>query len=195
MAKKVFEESSTLEVFSRKIKVPSKTCLILHLLYHSTKKGYFDTGLRPLFDLNELLADLDDSEVKELIKEASFFSLDEEAKVFISLISKNTNEKNIIDKQLLLKEILVSPHINLRIQELAMESNFYQRVKKIFKLLFSSEENIRREFNVLADSNYKNFYFKRWKRQISQFGKYINIFLFQYKYLKKRAKLIKKFYS
>ncbi len=193
LSKALFEDVKTFYFHGSNIKTSSLSSCLSHLAYHATKKGNFDIGLRSIFDLKALSrfsSEEDKIKIKNISSECRF---SKESELFLSIIeSKDKSCGN--RKTYLLKELIFSPNINIKIQEFFLKESLIQKFKHIFTLLFVNKHHIKREFQS-ETTFFISSYFARWARQIRQFGNYMYLLIFKKELFKRRAKLIKEFYK
>ena len=194
LAEDMLNEISSKNFLSKNIKTANRKQMIIHLIYHATKKGSFDNGLMPFFDLYDLVRDLKREDILDLIEYSRIFNLSCETKVFLSTISMIEDTPDLRKKEELLKKIVLTPHVNTKIQEIVMEKNLGNKIIKIFKLIFVNKKELKREFQSNGEKAL-NLYKSRWTRQLNQFKKYIKMYIFNQRFLKRRAQYIKEFYE
>tara|TARA_B100000963_G_scaffold284188_1_gene252968 strand:- start:24064 stop:25230 length:1167 start_codon:yes stop_codon:yes gene_type:complete len=190
LSNNLFKDVKYFSIYGNVIKTSSLSSCISHLIYHASKKGNFDIGIGPIFDLNflsQFISEKDMNNIRNISDECGF---KHESESFLELIEN----KNLSDNVYLLKELILSPNINTKIQEFFLHKSFFQKSKDFYKLLFVSKKHIRREFQTKENFLLRR-YFARWLRQFSQLSKYIYLLIFKRGIFKKRAELIRRFYK
>ncbi len=187
----LFESAKSFSIHGKNIKSSNLSSCISHLIYHTSKKGNFDIGLVSIFDLKFLskFTSLDDLKEIQRISDKCGFGLESES--FLEIIKSKKSSKS---KSYLIKELIFSPNLNIKIQEFFLKKSSYQKLKYIFNSLFVSKKLINREFQRKKGFLVSN-YFARWKRQFNQFNSYIYLLIFKREVFKRRSKLINKFYE
>ena len=192
LSEALFENVKDFPIHGANIKTSCISSCISHLIYHASKKSNFDVGLGSVFDLKSLSRFASKEDLKEVMRISDDCGYGKESESFLNIIQKQgiSHQKNTF----LLKELIFSPNVNLKVQEFFFKESILQKFKHIFKLLFVSKHHIKREFQS-ENRFFGGGYFLRWMRQINQFGHYAYIVIFKGKVLKKRAEQMKKFYK
>ncbi len=184
----LFEKKRLIKVHNNEVCVPCFDSLFTHLVFHSSKKGYFDVGLMALVDLIQIFDKVDRNEVLKISKN---IELQEMTELFIELIESN-KIKNLTlnDKVEKLKEVLIFPALNSKITEIFIQESFLDMFRKFKDILFVSKYDLQKEFGTNGSSAGSFYLLRRWTRQINKFFLQI-LFVFKNLILVvKRAKII-----
>ena len=161
------------------IYVPPNEENLLHLIYHSSKKGLFDAGISTVMDI---------SKFKKQFKISSerLYSLSKNINM-MQLTKKYMEIKNHSE----LKKIYFFPVINKKISEIHLEIGLLNKVKKIIKKAYAPKNFIKREFGY-KDGFFNEFFYRivRFFRQIKQFAYLILVSFRDTKLIRKRNDLI-----
>ena len=187
----LFESAKSFSIHGKNIKSSNLSSCISHLIYHASKKGNFDIGLVSIFDLKFLskFTSLEDLNEIQRISNKCGFGLESES--FLEIVRSNKSSKG---KSYLIKELIFSPNLNIKVQEFFLKKGPYQKLKYIFKSLFVNKQLINREFQR-KKGFLVSYYFARWKRQFNQFNSYIYLLIFKREVFRRRSKLINEFYK
>ncbi len=193
LSKKMLEEKRAFSIHGKNIQTTNLYLHIAHLIFHSSKKGNFDVGIGSVFDFIYLTKFLKNDCIKKVIEISNLCNFSLEAKTFFEIFIDDPSKKNIM-KFTTFKELIFSPNLNTKIQEVFLEKSFLNKVKKIYLLVFVRKDYLKREFNI--DKNHiAKVYILRWVRQFKQFNKYLYLILFNSNDFKRKSILIKRFYQ
>lgn len=167
-------KKKTQDLYNRKINFCEESYLILHLIYHGTSKGFFDSGLNYVLDLKKIFKEKK-IKIDSLIKLAKKYNLYKETILSLNLLLEidyvnsylKINNK-YLDKELIkdTKFLLVSKTSKPGLDYIIYDSG-EKLIKRLYKSFFVSKEIVRREFLISKKNPLIYFYYlSRWTRQI-----------------------------
>ena len=179
LGEEILRNKKNIVIYNKTLSVCDENHLFLHLVFHGTKKDFFNAGPMFIIDLIKLF-EKKEVEISKILDLSLKFNLYKETILSLNLIAEKNNKiKDYITRHNLkldmevvnsAKYLVLNRTSNEQILRITYEKNLYRKIQKVFKLFFISREQISREFFLNKNNSCLIFYYpRRWIRQIKTF--------------------------
>jgi hypothetical protein len=191
-SKLLLEKNTQLLIGNHKLPTLSNEYLIIHLIYHGTKKGSFDVGLSTFIDIRRIQkrGPVNWDEVRSLSKK---FGFEYYSKLIEATLDENQNNEISNEDIEDFKYLFTLPILNSKFFEIDQKKSFLSKLSEIHSTIFVKKEVVLRDFEVKDRIFLFLFYLRRWFRQSGLLLRQIVQLIANKTEIKKKFELIKKF--
>lgn len=151
-------------IFNEELNVPSNEFLLLHYIYHGTRKGSFDVGASAILNIFLILRYLEIDYT--LLKTIAFRNAMDYEYNFLKKLTNFNKESELFQNDL--KELFINQPIHSKIGFLISNSNIRLKLEFLIKSIFPPISYLRKEFNISDFRFYHYLYIiPRWRRQFA----------------------------
>ena len=179
LGEEILRNKKNIVIYNKTLSVCDENHLFLHLVFHGTKKDFFNAGPMFIIDLIKLF-EKKEVEISKILDISLKLNLYKETILSLNLIAEKNNKiKDYITRHNLklnreivnsAKYLVLNRTSNEQILRITYEKNLYRKIQKVFKLFFISREQVSREFLLNKNNSCLLFYYpRRWIRQIKTF--------------------------